>query len=111
MATKAEVWRRIGTATRVLNSELKKEIIHKKAVKTGRMRNVSKIVKLKWNETTDDFSMNISTTQYYKFVDKGTRYITPREITRDFMKRPKVIDQLEKVAAAHFEYLIDQQFR
>jgi hypothetical protein len=53
MATIQDVYRRQGTATRVLNLEIKKEIVRQNAVDTGRMRNVSKIVKLKWNDQTD----------------------------------------------------------
>ena len=40
MATQNDVWRRIGTATRVFNTEIKKEIIRQDAIDTGRMRNV-----------------------------------------------------------------------
>jgi hypothetical protein len=116
MATKQDVWRRLGTATRVLNTELKKEIIRQKAIDTGRMRNVSKIVKLRWDDIDDDISLKISSTEYYKFVDerkarkwKGGR--VPRNITKAFMARPKVVEQLEKVVATIFEYRIDEQFK
>ena len=115
MATQADVWRTIGTATMVLNSELKKEIIRQKAVDTGRMRNVSRVVKLKWDDSTDEMSLKISSTEYYKYVNerkakkwKGGRI--PRDITKAFMKREKVINQLEKVVAKIFECRIDQQF-
>jgi len=115
MATQADVWRTIGTATRVLNTEIKKEIIRQKAVDTGRMRNVSRIVKLRWDDNTDEMTLKISSTEYYKFVDekkarkwKGGR--VPRNITRAFMERENVVDQLEKVVAKIFEYRIDQQF-
>lgn len=116
MATIADVNRRKGTATRVLNTEIKKEIIRQDAVDTGRMRNVSKIVKLRWDESTDDLSMEIDSTFYYKFVDEGFSRKwksgkIKRNITKAFMKRTKVIDQLEKVVAVIFEYRIDQEFR
>lgn len=116
MATKADVWRTIGTATRVLNTEIKKEIIRQDAIDTGRMRNVSRIVNLKWDEEKDDMSMEISSTFYYKFVDEGKSRKwkngkVNRNITKAFMKREKVLNQLEKVVAKIFEYRIDQQFR
>jgi len=116
MASIADVNRRKGTATRVLNTEIKKEIIRQDAIDTGRMRNVSKIVRLKWDESTDDMSMEIDSTYYYKFVDEGFSRKwksgkIKRNITKAFMKREKVIDQLEKVVAVIFEYRIDQEFR
>jgi hypothetical protein len=47
MATQNDVWRRIGTATRVFNTEIKKEIIRQHAVDTGLMKNVTRVVKVK----------------------------------------------------------------
>ena len=116
MASIADVNRRKGTATRVLNTEIKKEIIRQDAIDTGRMRNVSKIVNLKWDEATDDISLEIKSTFYYKFVDEGKSRKwkngpVNRNITQAFMKREKVIDQLEKMVIAIFEYRVDQQFR
>jgi hypothetical protein len=116
MAEIQDVWRRLGTATRVLNTEIKKEIIRQDAVDTTRMRNVTKIVDLKWEEQNDDIDMAISSTDYYKYVDekkarkwKGGK--VPRNITKAFMKREKVEDQLEKLVRVIFEYRIDQQFK
>jgi hypothetical protein len=116
MASIADVNRRKGTATRVLNTEIKKEIIRQDAIDTGRMRNVSKIVNLKWDEVTDDISLEIKSTFYYKFVDEGKSRkwkngTVNRNITQAFMKREKVVDQLEKMVIAIFEYRVDQQFR
>lgn len=48
MATIQEVWRRKGTATSVLNREIKVEILRQKAIDTGRMRNVSKVLSIQW---------------------------------------------------------------
>lgn len=116
MADIQDVWRTIGTATRVMNLEIKKEIVRQNAVDTTRMRNVSRIVNLKWDETKDEITLEIDSTFYYKFVDekkarkwKGGK--VPRNITKAFMKREKVLDQIEKVVAKTFEYRIDQQFR
>lgn len=116
MATKQDVYRRQGTATRVLNSEIKKEIIRQDAIDTGRMRNVSKIVNLKWDDITDDITLEISSTFYYKFVDEGfskkwKQGRIRRNLTKAFMKRDKVKEQIEKLVAIIFEYRIDEQFR
>ena len=34
-----------------------------------------------------------------------------RDLTKAFMKREKVMDQIEKIAAITMEYQIDQMFR
>lgn len=116
MAEIQDVWRRLGVATRVMNTEIKKEIIRQKAVDTGRMRNVTKIIKLRWKEEEDDFTLDISSTDYYIFVDEAPARkwkggSVPRNITKAFFKRPKVVDQIEKLTEVLFEYRIDQQFR
>ena len=116
MATIQDVWRRQGTATRILNLEIKKEIVRQNAVDTGRMRNVSKIVNLKWNENNDDIAFTIDSTFYYPKVDvtrarkwKGGK--VPRDISAAFIKRDKVVEQLDKLVEVIFEFRIDQQFQ
>jgi len=116
MATQNDVWRRIGTATRVFNTEIKKEIIRQDAIDTGRMRNVSKIVNVKWDVMSNDIEMQIDSTFYYVFVDEGLSRKwksgkVKRDLTKAFMKREKVLDQIEKIAAISIEYQIDQTFR
>ena len=128
MAEKQDVWRRLGTATRVMNTEIKKEIIRQKAVDTGRMKNVSRIVKLHWSEEKDDIDMDISSTFYYHGINEnGTKWKeggvdvrksrkwkggkVNRNITKAFMKREKVKQQIEALIKVIFEYRIDQQFR
>lgn len=115
MADKQDIYRRMGTATRVMNTEIKKEIIRQKAIDTGRMKNVSKIVKLKWNQRKDDLDFNIDSTFYYIYVDEGKSRKwksgrVNRDITKAFMKRKKVVEQMDKLVAVIFEYRIDQQF-
>lgn len=115
MASKQDVWQRKATATKVFNSEIKKEIIRQDAIDTGRMRNVSKIVNVKWNEQKDDITLDIDSTFYYQFVDEGKSKKwksgrVNRNITKAFMKRDKVLDQIEKLIVVIFEYRIDQQF-
>ena len=116
MATKADVYRRMGTATRVMNTELKKEIARQRAIDTGKMRNVSRVIHLKWNESKDDIDFEIKSTEYYKFVDRGRsrKWFNSRRrrnITEAFMKREKVKDQINKLIQVIFEYRIDQQFK
>lgn len=116
MATIQEVWRRMGTATKVMNAEIKKEIIRQDAIDTGKMRNVSKIVNLKWDDNKDDFEFNVKSTFYYEHVDEGRsrkwkQGKVNRNITRAFIKREKVNDQFEKLMSILFEYRIDQQFK
>lgn len=116
MAEIQDVWRRMGTATRVLNTEIKKEIVRQKAVDTTRMRNVTRMLRIEWDESKDDFTIIFDTTEYYKYVDeakarkwKGGK--VPRDLTKAFMRRDKVVDQLEKLMEVIFEYRIDQQFK
>lgn len=109
MADKQNIYQRLGTATRVLNTEIKKEIIRQDAVDTGRMRNVSKIVKLKWDEEKEDVTLEIKSTFYYQFVDerkakKWKNGKVNRNITKAFLKREKVLDQIYKVFSASVEY-------
>lgn len=116
MAEKQDIWRRLGTATRVMNTEIKKEIIRQDAIDTGRMRNVSRIVKLHWSETKDDIDMDISSTYYYVYVDEGRSRKwkngkVNRDITKAFLKRPKVRQQIDALIRVIFEYRIDQQFK
>lgn len=119
MATIQDVYRRQGTATRILNLELKKEIVRQNAVDTGRMRNVSRIVKLKWNEQKEGVSFeieDIDSTFYYPFVEgkparKWKNASVPRNITEAFTKREKVVEQIDKFIEVLFEYRIDQQFQ
>lgn len=128
MATQQDVWRRIGTATRVFNAEIKQEIVKQNAVDTGRMRNVSKIVNVKWDVLENDFSLEIASTYYFHGVSpngyvwktggvdvrKSSKYKggkVNRNITQAFMKRAKVLEQIEKIAVITIEYQIDQQFK
>lgn len=91
--------RALGTSTRSLSSALKKSIIFKKAVDTGRMRNVS-IVKIVLGTNKRPRYFEIDTTFYYKFVDQGTRHISPRRITRHLRETKEWKRELERVFTA-----------
>jgi hypothetical protein len=112
MADKQQIFQRLGTATRVLNTEIKKEIIRQHAIDTTRMRNVSKIVNMKWDENKEDVTLEIKSTYYYKFVDekkakKWKNGKVNRNITKAFMKREKVLDQMYKL----FQVIIEYRFQ
>ena len=118
MATKQDIYRRLGTATRVMNTEIKKEIIRQLAVDTGLMKNVTKIVNLHWNDVNDkiEFEVDYNRAFYYIYVDNGFSKKwyggkKRRNITDAFMKRDKVKDQIEKLIGVIFEYRIDEQFK
>jgi hypothetical protein len=125
MATKPEIYRRLGTATRVFNTEIKKEIIRQKAVDTGRMKNISRLVKIKWDEITDEIELEISSTFYFHGVSEdGTKWKeggvdvrksskwqggkVNRNITEAFRKREKVVDQVEKLLEVIYNYRVNE---
>lgn len=93
MSVKAELYRTLGTATNVLNAEIKKQIVESGAVDTGRMKNVT-MVKINWRDGENNISLDIDTTEYYKYVSKASG-----DITKKFLARSKVKDQLEKIYA------------
>jgi hypothetical protein len=112
---RAAFYQRLGTATRVLNTEIKKEIISQKAVDTGRMKNVTKVkinyLEQKWTIIVQD----LKTTDYFKYVNKGLsrKYYggkKRRDIVGKFVKRPKFEEQMDKLLDAQVEWLVEQQF-
>lgn len=104
------LYRRLGTATVVLNAEITKQIVEVNAVDTGRMRNVS-FLKIIWSRNSTEFSIKVNSTKYYKYVDEGTKHITPREITKKLVERSKVKDQFAKLSKALVEYIIWKQLK
>jgi hypothetical protein len=90
----------LGTATNSMNSAIKESIVKKDAVDTGRMMNVT-FVKIDLDaKTMKPTGISIDSTFYYKFVDQGTKHITPREITVEFMKTSKFRKEITRVVAA-----------
>ena len=94
--------RRLGTATQVITSELKKQIKDSGAVSSGRMKNIS-AVKIIWNRNSTKIELEIVSTDYYKFVDEEMN------ITKKLVKRPKVKDQFEKLGRDLVEYMISSE--
>jgi hypothetical protein len=109
--TKNQFNQKLAVATRILNAQIKQQIIDVKAVRTGRMKNNTK-VKITFDFIKDKFTITtVNSTFYYKFVDKGTRFIAPRNITEKTLKRPKSVKALDSILDSYTDYLIDEQFR
>jgi hypothetical protein len=109
-------YQRLATTTRVLNVEIKNEIVDQNAVDTGRMKNTTKV---KVSHLDQQWIIRISdlkTTYYFKYVDQGLsrKYYNRtkrRNILGNFMKRKKVEDALEKLVDAQVEWLLENQFK
>lgn len=90
----------LGTSTRSMSSSLKKAIKFKKAIDTGRMKNVSLVKIVLDKRDKRPKYMEINTTFYYKFVDQGTRHITPRRITKQMRSTPEWKKEMNRVVAS-----------
>lgn len=100
----------LGACTRTLNAEIKKTIIDVKAVRTGRMKNTTK-VKVDYDFDKEIFSIkSVNSTFYFKFVDKGTVYISPRNITTKTLEKPNVVKALDKLYGVWADYMVDREF-
>lgn len=100
----------LGATTRLINAEIKKQIIAVGAVRTGRMKNNTK-VKVGYNFSTDIFTIqSVNSTKYYIFVDKGTIHITPREITDKTLERQAVKDALDRLFDKWIDYMLEREF-
>lgn len=98
----------LGATTRVLNANIKRQIIEVKAVDTGRMKNNTK-VKLGYDFGKDKFTITkVNSTFYYIFVDEGTIRIEPRRITDKTLKRKVVQLSLDKLYTKWFDYYFDK---
>jgi len=105
----------LGACTRTINAEIKKQIVEVGAVRTGRMKNTTK-VKVGYDFGRDIFFIkDVNSQFYYKFVDEGTEFIEPRFITDKTFNRPRVQEALDKVydkwADWYFGDIIDRQFK
>ena len=100
----------LGATTRVLNAEIRRQIIAVGAVDTGRMKNVTK-VKVGYDFGREVFTIQSkNTTDYYIFVDEGTIYITPRRITDRTLNSSNVQGALDRLYDKWIDYMIDRQF-
>jgi hypothetical protein len=90
----------LGTATNSMNFQIKNSILIKDAIDTGKMRNTSFIKIILDKENMKPIEISIDSTEYYKFVDQGTKHITPREITKYFMNTDEFKRELNRVVAA-----------
>lgn len=100
----------LGACTRSINAEIKKQIVDVGAVRTGRMKNNTK-VKVSYDFNRDVFTIkSVKSTDYYIFVDKGTIYIKARNITDKTLDRPKVQQALDRLYEKWIVWMIDRQF-
>jgi hypothetical protein len=110
MTSKAKFNSQLGACTRTLNAEIKKTIVDVKAVRTGLMKNTMK-VKVEFDDSKDIFTIrSVKETFYFKFVDKGTIYITPRNITNKTINKDNVQKAFNKLYDVYIDYLIDREF-
>jgi hypothetical protein len=111
MATKQQFISQLGACTRTVNAEIKKQIVEVGAVRTGRMKNTTK-VKVDYDFAKDMFTIrDINSTFYYKFVDEGTSRIAPRKITEKTLDRDRVDKAFAKLYDVWIEWMIDREFQ
>lgn len=98
--------KQLNDLERLFNEEIVKTIISVGAVDTGEMRD-STFCRI---ELEGDFGYNIlvDSTEYYKFVDEGTRHITPREITDKTLSKSNVEEAMGELTAALIDKYIDE---
>ena len=100
----------LGACTRVVNAEIKNQIIVAKAVDTGRMKNNTK-VKVGYDFNREVFTIkSVKSTDYYIFVDEGTIYIKARKITDKTLETKRVQDAFDKLYDRWIDYILDRQF-
>ena len=110
MTSKAKFNSQLGACTRTLNAEIKKTIVDVKAVRTGLMKNTMR-VKVEFDFSKEVFTIrSIKETFYFKFVDKGTIYITPRNITDKTIGKDNVQKALDKLYGVWIDYQVDREF-
>ena len=100
--------RSLGTATAAMNSEIKKSIVAKDAVDTGFMKNTS-FVKITLDDDMRPIDVDINSTEYYKYVDEGTRHITPREISKHFSQSEVFTREIQRVYLAWYDWIIHKE--
>jgi len=90
-----------------LVSEIKSDIVRKKAVDTGKMKSS---IDYKVDDLSNGGSIKIEAIDYYQYVDGGTRYIKPRNFTKDSIAKvvKKNKDNLKQAAMKDIEELIKQ---
>lgn len=90
-----------------LISEIKSDIVRKKAVDTGKMKSS---IDYKVDDLSNGGSIQVEAIDYYQYVDSGTRYIKPRNFTKDSIAKvvKKNKDNLKQAAMKDIEELIKQ---
>ena len=90
----------LGTATNSMSSMIKKSIIEKQAIDTGRMKNTSLVKIVLDPKDKRPKYVEINSTYYYKFVDEGTRHITPRRITKWMRDQDRFKNEMRRIMNA-----------
>lgn len=90
----------LGVATNSMSSLIKKSIIEKQAIDTGRMKNTSLVKIVLDDKNKRPKYVEIDSTYYYKFVDQGTRHITPRQITKWMRDQDKFKKEMARIMNA-----------
>lgn len=100
----------LGACTRVVNAEIKNQIIEAKAVDTGRMKNNTK-VKVGYDFNREVFTIqSVKSTDYYIFIDEGTIYIKARNITDNTLDTKRVQNAFDKLYDKWIDYIVERQF-
>lgn len=99
----------LGVATKVMTSVIKKVIIIKDAIDTHVMKNTmkAKIILDPKSKRPKYIELNFNPRKnvyYYRFVDTGTRKITPRRMTRMMRDHPDFQTQMQRVMTAYLEW-------
>ena len=99
--------RELNKLGKELVSEIKSDITRKGSVKTGKMRSS---VDYKVSDLSNGGSVQIEAINYYQYVDGGTKYIKPRNFTKDSIAKvvKKNKDNLKSAAMKDIEELIKQ---
>lgn len=89
----------VENANMVLDGLIKRAITETVGVDSGRLRDTSfAFIELE-NGTQKPIGVDIKTTDYYKFLDKGTRHIDAKNITERFKSYDEFKVQMRTVVA------------
>jgi hypothetical protein len=89
----------VQNANAVFNSLIKRAITEVVGVDSGKLKNTSSVFIELENQTMMPIGVDINTTDYYKFLDKGTKHIKAKNITQRFMDYEEFKVQMRIVMA------------
>ncbi len=101
MASEKEILSRGNNRlTKIIQSEIKDQNL----IKTG---DLLKSIDAKFTIRGTKVTIKIGAMYYYTYLDRGTKYIKSRDITKNVVNSKRFNDLMEEVAAEYFEYLIE----